>query len=146
VGEIFWRLTSYAGSNCGRSVDRRWLGPISFKLFNLGEVYAMGRSHEGQLGIDQLTDHLSQPTSIPNLPPIVDIACGNHVSFAIDRNGKVHSFGAGTCLQHGHGQQDVKVPRMISSKYMDIKSVLHIAVGAQHTLFLTHDQPKKDEN
>lgn len=29
---------------------------------------------------------------------------------------------------------------------MDIKSVLNISVGAQHTLFLTHDNPKKDEN
>lgn len=35
---------------------------------------------------------------------------------------------------------------MMSSKYMDIKSVLNISVGAQHTLFLTHDNPKKDEN
>jgi len=111
-----------------------------------GEVYAMGRCHEGQLGIDQLTTHLHQPTLTPNLPPITDIACGNHVSFVIDRNGKVYSFGAGTSLQHGHGEQDVKVPRMMSSKYMDIKSVVNIAVGAQHTIFLTHDIAKKDEN
>ncbi|CAF4058233.1 unnamed protein product [Rotaria magnacalcarata] len=112
-----------------------------------GEVYAIGRHHEGQLGIDQLTEHLSQPTPIPNLSNIVDIACGNHVSFVIDRAGKVFSFGAGTSLQHGHGQQDVKVPRMMSSKYMDIKMALNIAVGAQHTLFLTHDNPTtKDEN
>ncbi|CAF4783373.1 unnamed protein product, partial [Rotaria magnacalcarata] len=80
-----------------------------------------------------LTEHLSQPTLIPNLSNIVDIACGNHVSFVIDRAGKVFSFGAGTSLQHGHGQQDVKVPRMMSSKYMDIKMALNIAVGAQHT-------------
>ena len=106
----------------------------------------MGRCHEGQLGIDGLTTHLHQPTLISSLPPIADIACGNHVSFAIDRSGKVHSFGAGTSLQHGHGQQDVKVPRMMSSKFMDIKSVVNIAVGAQHTIFLTHDNAKKDEN
>jgi alpha-tubulin suppressor-like RCC1 family protein len=113
---------------------------------SLGEVYAIGRHHEGQLGIDQLTTHLKQPTLIPNLSNIIDISCGNHVSFVIDRLGKVFSFGAGTSLQHGHGQQDVKIPRMMSSKYMDIKMVLHIAVGAQHTLFLTHDNPTKDEN
>jgi alpha-tubulin suppressor-like RCC1 family protein len=106
----------------------------------------MGRCHEGQLGIDQLTTHLHQPTLIPNLPHIVDIVCGNHVSFAIDRLGKVHSFGAGTSLQHGHGQQDIKVPRVMSSKFMDIKTVTHIAVGAQHTLFLAHDNPNNDEN
>ncbi|CAF3323533.1 unnamed protein product [Rotaria socialis] len=112
-----------------------------------GEVYAIGRHHEGQLGINELSEHLSQPTLIPNLSNIVDIACGNHVSFVIDRAGKVFSFGAGTSLQHGHGQQDVKVPRMMSSKYMDIKMALNIAVGAQHTLFLTHDNPTtKDEN
>ncbi|CAF0958446.1 unnamed protein product [Adineta ricciae] len=111
-----------------------------------GEVYAIGRHHEGQLGIDQLTGQLTEPTLIPNLSDIVDISCGNHVSFVINRSGKVFSFGAGTSLQHGHGQQDVKIPRMMSSKYMDIKMALNIAVGAQHTLFLTHDNPKKDEN
>lgn len=111
-----------------------------------GEVYAMGRHHEGQLGIDQLTTHLNQPTLIPNLSNIIDISCGNHVSFVIDRSGKVFSFGAGTSLQHGHGNNDIKVPRMMSSKFMDIKTVVNIAVGAQHTLFLTHDNPKQDEN
>lgn len=119
---------------------------LTLSFCRSGEVYAMGRCHEGQLGIDQLTNHLSQPTLIPNLPHIADIACGNHVSFAIDQLGKVYSFGAGTSLQHGHGQQDVKVPRLMSSKFIDIKSVIHIAVGAQHTLFLTHDNPKKDES
>jgi hypothetical protein len=29
---------------------------------------------------------------------------------------------------------------------MDIKAVVNIAVGAQHTLFLTHDNPTIDEN
>lgn len=111
-----------------------------------GQVYAIGRNREGQLGIDQLTEHLTQPTLIPNLIDIIDISCGNHVSFAINRAGKVFSFGAGTSLQHGHGQQDVKTPRMMSSKYMDIKSVLNIAVGAQHTIFLTHDNAAQDEN
>ena len=112
----------------------------------LGEVYAMGRCHEGQLGIDQLSTHLSQPTLIPTLSNIVDIACGNHVSFATDRQGKVFSFGAGTSLQHGHGQEDVRVPRLMSSKFMDIKTVVSIAIGAQHTLFLTHDNPAKGES
>lgn len=111
-----------------------------------GEVYAMGRHHEGQLGIDQLTTHLNQPTLIPNLSNIIDISCGNHVSFVIDRSGKVFSFGAGTSLQHGHGNNDIKVPRMMSSKFVDIKTVVNIAVGAQHTLFLTHDNPKQDKN
>jgi regulator of chromosome condensation len=106
----------------------------------------MGLHHEGQLGIDQLTTHLNQPTLIPNLSNIVDISCGNHVSFVIDRSGKVFSFGAGTSLQHGHGNNDIKVPRMMSSKYIDIKAVVNIAIGAQHTLFLTHDNPNKDEN
>jgi alpha-tubulin suppressor-like RCC1 family protein len=98
------------------------------------------------LGIDQLTTHLNHPALIPNLSNIVDISCGNHVSFAIARSGKVYSFGAGTSLQHGHGQEDIKIPRMMSSKFIDIKMVVNIAVGAQHTLFLTHDNPNKDEN
>lgn len=104
-----------------------------------GEVYAMGRFHEGQLGIDGLTNHVAKPTLIRNIPKAVDIACGGHVSFIIDRTGKVHSFGAGTSLQHGHGDDDVKIPRIMSSKFMDIKKIVNIAVGAQHTIFLTKE-------
>jgi alpha-tubulin suppressor-like RCC1 family protein len=131
----------------GKKQTTYFINKISFFFLIIsGEVYAIGRHHEGQLGIDQLTTHLKQPTLTPNLFNIVDISCGNHVSFAIDRSGKVFSFGAGTSLQHGHGQQDVKIPRMMSSKYMDIKMIVNIAVGAQHTLFLTHDNLNKDEN
>ncbi|CAF0790042.1 unnamed protein product [Rotaria sordida] len=104
-----------------------------------GEVYAMGRCHEGQLGIDGLTTHIDRPILIPNIPKAVDIACGNHVSFIIDETGKVYSFGAGTSLQHGHGENDIKIPRIISSKFMDIKKIANIAVGAQHTIFLTKE-------
>ena len=99
----------------------------------------MGRCHEGQLGIDGLTTHVDQPTLIPNIPKAVDIACGNHVSFIIDELGKVYSFGTGTSLQHGHGDEDIKIPRLMSSKFMDIKQISHIAVGAQHTIFLTKE-------
>ncbi|CAF0760263.1 unnamed protein product [Rotaria sp. Silwood1] len=104
-----------------------------------GEVYAMGRCHEGQLGIDALKTHVDKPTLIPNIPKAVDIACGNHVSFIIDKTGKVYSFGTGTSLQHGHGENDIKMPRMMSSKFMDIKKITNIAVGAQHTIFLTKE-------
>lgn len=99
----------------------------------------MGRCHEGQLGIDGLVDHIDAPRLIPNIPKAADIACGNHVSFIIDQSGKVYSFGAGTSLQHGHGDEDVKVPRLMSSKFMDIKKIVDIAVGAQHTIFLTKE-------
>jgi len=106
---------------------------------SLGEVYAMGRCHEGQLGIDGLTTHADKPILIPNIPKAVDIACGNHVSFLIDETGKVYSFGTGTSLQHGHGEDDIKIPRMMSSKFMDIKKIGNVAVGAQHTIFLTKE-------
>lgn len=105
----------------------------------LGEVYAMGRCHEGQLGIDGIVDHADKPTLIRNIPKAVDIACGNHVSFVIDQKGKVHSFGTGSSLQHGHGDEDIKTPRLMSSKFMDVKEIASIAVGAQHTIFLTKE-------
>lgn len=104
-----------------------------------GKVYAMGRCHEGQLGLDDLTHHVDKPTLIPNIPKVVDIACGNHVSFIIDEAGKVYSFGTGTSLQHGHGEEDIKIPRVMSSKFMDIKKIANVAVGAQHTIFLTKE-------
>jgi alpha-tubulin suppressor-like RCC1 family protein len=99
----------------------------------------MGRCHEGQLGIDGLITHADKPKLIPNIPKAVDIACGNHVSFIIDEKGKVYSFGTGISLQHGHGEDDIKIPRMMSSKFMDIKKIANVAVGAQHTIFLTKE-------
>ena len=99
----------------------------------------MGRCHEGQLGVGGIDDHAEKPTLIENIPKAVDIACGNHVSFIIDQTGKVYSFGAGTSVQHGHGEEDVKTPRVMSSKYMDMKKIAHVAVGAQHTIFLTKE-------
>jgi alpha-tubulin suppressor-like RCC1 family protein len=105
----------------------------------LGDVYAIGRCHEGQLGIADTIEHVDRPTLVRNIPKAVDIACGNHVSFIIDQTGKVYSFGAGTSLQHGHGDEDIKIPRLMSSKYMDIKKITNIAVGAQHTIFLTKE-------
>jgi alpha-tubulin suppressor-like RCC1 family protein len=110
-----------------------------YSLFVLGEVYAMGRYHEGQLGVDGLATHVDKPILISNIPKAVDIACGNHVSFIIDEKGKIYSFGAGTSLQHGHGEADVKMPRIMSSKFMDIKKIVNVAVGAQHTIFLTKE-------
>ncbi|CAF1207095.1 unnamed protein product [Didymodactylos carnosus] len=105
-----------------------------------GSVFSFGRHYEGQLGIENIDKHLSEPTRIDDVPKAVDISCGNHVSFVIDENGKAYSFGGGASLQHGHGQRDVKKPEMISSKYMDIKSVQMVAVGSQHTLFLVFDK------
>jgi alpha-tubulin suppressor-like RCC1 family protein len=99
----------------------------------------MGRCHEGQLGTDGLTTHVDKPILIRNIPKAVDIACGNHVSFIIDKTGKVYSFGTGTSLQHGHGEDDIKVPRIMSSKFMDIKKIANVAIGAQHTIFLTKE-------
>ena len=88
----------------------------------------MGRCHEG------LTSYVDQPTLILNLLKAVDIACGNHVSFVIDEQGKVYSFGTGTSLQHGHGEEDIKIPRMMSSKFMDMKKITHVAVDTQYTI------------
>jgi alpha-tubulin suppressor-like RCC1 family protein len=108
-------------------------------VLSSGEVYAMGRCHEGQLGTDGLTTHVDKPILIRDIPKAVDIACGNHVSFIIDPTGKVYSFGAGTSVQHGHGEEDMKIPRLMTSKYMDIKKIVNVAVGAQHTIFLTKE-------
>jgi len=105
-----------------------------------GKVYSFGRNHEGQLGIDSVNEHLLQPTEIENIPLAVDIACGGHVSFITDKDGKVYSFGSGTSLQHGHGESDIRIPTLIKSKFMDIKRVQTISVGSQHTLFLTLDK------
>ena len=104
-------------------------------LDSMGYVYGLGRSDDGRLG-DNLVNDITLPKQIDNLTNILDIAAGGSVSFAINKNGQIYSFGMGDTCQTGHGDRDIFVPSLVKSKQLEQRQIQQVSVGAQHTLFL----------
>lgn len=100
-----------------------------------GNVYGLGRSDDGRLGMN-VTNDVIIPKQIDYLSNISDIAAGGSVSFVINHCGQIYSFGMGDTCQIGHGSEDIFVPTLIKSKQLEQRTIQQISVGAQHTLFL----------
>lgn len=113
-------------------------------LDRLGHVYSVGRNDYGRLGIGTTTGEVSELKLIPSLENenCCDIGCGNCVSFAVNTNGNVYSWGMGDSYQLGHGNEDdCLVPTVIEGN-MASWHVLRVASGGQHTLILAHKKDK----
>ena len=82
---------------------------------------------------------LIKPNQINNLQDIVDIAASGSVSFAITTSGEIYSFGMGDTCQTGHGHDDIFIPTKVHGKQLETRRIRQISVGAQHTLFLVHE-------
>jgi regulator of chromosome condensation len=104
----------------------------------MGFVYGLGRSDDGRLGTNLLSDVII-PKQINYLKNIVDIAAGGSVSFAINNIGEIYSFGMGNTCQTGHGNDDIFIPTIIKGKQLEKRQIQQISVGAQHTLFLVRN-------
>ncbi|CAN7991219.1 unnamed protein product, partial [Ixodes hexagonus] len=105
-----------------------------------GDVYSMGRSDYGRLGLGSACGDQTTPQKVPGLPPCVDIACGDSVSFAVTKEGKVFSWGLGNNGQLGHGNdEDVHEPKPMTSKQMSSKKAQLVSGGGQHTLIIATD-------
>ncbi|KAL7677111.1 hypothetical protein ACOME3_003357 [Neoechinorhynchus agilis] len=120
----------------------------SIALDSDGKVYAMGRPEYGRLGLGLDSGIIMEPTKITGAlddvnDPVVDIASGTSVSFAVTKSGRVYSWGMGVNLQTGHGDGDVEYPTLVQSKQIDLRDVLSVSAGGQHTLFIA--RLKKDE-
>jgi alpha-tubulin suppressor-like RCC1 family protein len=107
----------------------------SLALTQQGEVYAWGRGYEGQLGIRESIETISVPKYIDTFysKQVMNVACGQRSSFAIDIDGTLYSWGEGRCGQLGHGKErECKRPKIV-----DIHGrVKEIAAGAGHALAL----------
>lgn len=103
-----------------------------------GRVFGLGRSDDGRLGSIQADSN--ELRQIEGLSKIVEISAGSSVSFAIDSDGNVFSFGMGLTLQTGHGYDDVFYPTAVHGKQLVDRFVEQISVGAQHTLFLVREK------
>lgn len=110
-------------------------------LDNKGKVYSVGSHRYGCLGIGDIKEDIQKPTQIDNLTDIVDISANTSVSYAINKHGKVFSWGSNYSKQLGHDNEDDYLqPERVCSKQIDCRDVYSVSVGGQHTLFIVSDE------
>jgi regulator of chromosome condensation len=110
-------------------------------LDNKGKVYSIGSHRYGCLGIGDIKEDVQKPLQIASLTDIVDISANTSVSYAINKYGKVFSWGSNYSKQLGHDNEDDYLqPERVSSKQIDCRDVYSVSVGGQHTLFIASDE------
>ncbi|EGO02063.1 hypothetical protein SERLA73DRAFT_166564 [Serpula lacrymans var. lacrymans S7.3] len=118
-----------------------------------GNVYAWGAGEQGQLGrkiLERRKIHGTVPEKIilgNRSNKAVLVGAGNYCSFAVDEEGAVWGWGLNTMGQTGTGvfdppsaSDEVRSPKKIpalSKEALEGDTVVEIAGGEHHTLFLT---------
>ncbi|KAL1440246.1 hypothetical protein MTO96_009551 [Rhipicephalus appendiculatus] len=105
-----------------------------------GTVFSLGRKEYGRLGLGESTpagnNDQDKPAPVPGLSGCVDVSCGEAVSYAIDGEGRLHSWGFGTNGQLGHGgDDDLLEPKAVAGKFAG-KKALVVSGGGQHAVIL----------
>ncbi|XP_076016985.1 regulator of chromosome condensation [Genypterus blacodes] len=106
-----------------------------------GQVYSLGRAEYGRLGLGQDAVEKGEPTPVTGIEPASGVTCGASVSFAVTREGSVYSWGMGTNLQLGTGEEDDEwSPVKVTGKQLENRAVLMASSGGQHTVLLVKDK------
>ncbi|XP_065662391.1 regulator of chromosome condensation [Hydra vulgaris] len=114
-----------------------------------GKTYSIGRSEYGRLGLGKDAKETSLPKKIVSIEKenVVKIACGEAVSFAVTDKGHLYSWGLGTSLQLGVGDdEDIFDPSLVQSNNLTLAQdeVLAVSAGGQHTAILVRKRESKD--
>ncbi|CAL1611473.1 unnamed protein product [Knipowitschia caucasica] len=108
-----------------------------------GQVYSLGRAEYGRLGLGEGAEEKSEPTVVSSMEPVCSVACGASVSYAVTKEGSLYSWGMGTNLQLGTGEEDDEwSPVKMSGKQLENRTVLMVSSGGQHTALLVKDKPQ----
>lgn len=125
-------------------------------LSDQGEVYSFGGGSFGQLGLGQINKMPLDSDNYPYMPVptkidvfqeifITHIACGDSHSMAIDKEGRLYSWGAAACGQLGNdnltllpkdGEGNPYEPEPKFVAFFENIRVLNIACGETHSLVL----------
>ena len=74
---------------------------------NKGSVYVLGRKEYGRLGLgENISEEPCTPRRIPTLSKISHVSTGTICSFAVSDPGDIFSWGMGTNLQLGTGEEE----------------------------------------
>eukprot|EP00795_Rhopilema_esculentum_P002594 gene2594-790_t len=119
----------------------------SLVLDGKGVVYSVGRAEYGRLGLGDDAKETLEPTKVHGLVnlQIKQIACGEACSFAVSSGGDLYSWGLGSNLQLGIGDEDdVLVATQVKSKNLDPSKheVISVSSGGQHTAMLVKERLK----
>lgn len=79
----------------------------------------------------------SPPSLVPSVA-MAFVACGEHHFAALDRNGKLYTWGNGRAGELGHGSNaDCTLPRLVAS--LEDRVVCDVACGDAHTVAISDD-------
>ncbi len=156
-----WGLNNYGQLGTGDSNNRfqpqklkkKWLEGSSGEYTNLciagglhhtvmcndGDLFVMGRPEYGRLGLGaDMTGEILIPRKVSDVSAIKQVAAGSACSFAVNHSGGVYSWGMGTNLQLGTGEEeeDMWKPTKVGGKNLEGKKVLAASLGGQHTALL----------
>jgi alpha-tubulin suppressor-like RCC1 family protein len=114
---------------------------LNFTVFltRQGQLYTCGTNTHGQLGHFDTQD---RPTPkiielLEGVVSVVQIAAGPSYVLAVTDNGVVYSFGSGSNLCLGHGEQhDEFRPRAIQTFRRKDIHVVHVSAGDEHAVAL----------
>ncbi len=109
-----------------------------------GKVYSVGRADYGRLGLGEEATTQDLPAEVGALGDhnVQQVSCGEVVSFAVTEEGQLYSWGMGSCLQLGNGNDeddnDAWSPILVKGKNLvpTEHEVLNVDAGGQHTLIL----------
>uniref|UniRef100_A0A6B2EBR4 Putative hect e3 ubiquitin ligase n=1 Tax=Phlebotomus kandelakii TaxID=1109342 RepID=A0A6B2EBR4_9DIPT len=106
----------------------------SFALSTSGAVFAWGKNHCGQLGLNDDCHH-AYPQQIRGLRSlgVRNVACGDDFSVFLTADGRVFTCGLGTSGQLGHGANNNEItPRMVLE--LAGSTITQVSCGRKHTL------------
>ncbi|KAL1925011.1 uncharacterized protein VTP21DRAFT_4665 [Calcarisporiella thermophila] len=123
----------------------------SLALLDSGELFSFGRADSSQLGLPttmlaQLNENTNEgsfkqavavPAKIPDLPEIVQIACGSNHNLALTKGNELYAWGFGESGALGTGKEEDEVtPCLVRGKRIIDYQLLKISGGGQHSLLL----------
>ena len=102
----------------------------SFAITRTGEVYAWGQNSNGQLGLGVTSEQIRTPQIVNGLEGVIQIDGGDTHSVALDKNGRIYTWGNGS-----RGQLGVVAvtSRNVPKSVADITKADAVAAGGNST-------------